>query len=344
VTPTPLAPDPKSVVRCARELAKATTAFVVTDLTTLERCAHQAFRCIQGRPAGPERSACLEGAGRRCVAKITKLASARTRFAATYDGRCGGNPPRVPLPVMRDPDVLAFAQLEPTCIAEIGLSLTSHGAISACIHLAGACEVEIGLGTAMPRLTDALGLLFPLAGTPYCLPAALGDDGGLADPAAARTATRCQRTLLTAGRQLLKRQLGVAGRCVEKLLKCRLNDPASGCVREAAGCADRLDALADPSRGVRAKLGAKTARACELLDVAALGAANGLGFDAAAARCGALGEPPPGDAAAIAGCVARAYGCAASAIIRHALPLVDDELGRVGLALDDDVFCAPSAL
>ena len=39
-------------------------------------------------------------------------------------------------------------------------------------------------------------------------------------------------------------------------------------------------------------------------------------------------------------CVTRAYGCAGSKLIRQALPLVDNELARVGLSLGNDAFCA----
>src|SRR5207247_2336134 len=55
-----------------------------------------------------------------------------------------------------------------------------------------------------------------------------------------------------------------------------------------------------------------------------------------------IGVTPLGDASAVATCVARSFGCAATAIVRSALPLVDDELGRFGLVLDDDPLCPAS--
>jgi len=331
-TPTPLAPEPKTALRCAQTLAKASTSFVLADLKALEQCATRAFRCIQGAPPGDARAACLDGAARRCRSRVDKLIVARTRFNALLAKSCGGTPPVVPLAVMRDPDVLAFAILEPTCQAETGLSLTSHGAIAACVQLGGACAVEQSLGTAMPRLADALGLLFPLEGLPFCIPEPLGNDLGL-DGNAARDAARCQRTLLSSGRKLLRRQIAVAGRCVTKLLACRLADASSPCARATEQCARKLAALADPTRGTRAKLVSAAERSCRALDLPALRATNGLGFDGAVAPCSALGEGPLESIGAIAGCVARSYECAGNAIARHALPLVDSELARVALAL-----------
>ncbi len=331
-TPTPPAPEPKTTLRCTQAIAKATTSFVLADLKALEQCSTLAFGCIQGETPGNVRDACLDGAARRCLSRIDKLTDSRARFNARLTKSCGGTPPIVPLAVMRDPSALAFALLEPTCQAETGLSLTSHGAIAACIHLGGACAVETSLGTAMPRLADALGLLFPLEGLPFCIPPPLGNDLGL-DGDAAREAPRCQRTLLTSARKLLRRHVAVAARCVTKLFACRLADASSPCARPADQCARKLAALGDPARGTRAKLVSKAERSCGKVDLPGLRDANGLGFDGAMAACSALGEGPLDSITAIAGCVAQAYQCAGNSIVRHALPLVDDELARVALAL-----------
>jgi len=337
-TTTPLEPEPKPVLRCARALARSTATFVLTDLAALELCGERALRCVQARPPGPEQAACLDGAARRCAAKLARLDKARLRFAAQLGKLCGGAPPAVPLAVMRDPDALAFAVLEPTCQAETGLVLSSHGAITACIQLGGACAVETALGVALPRLGDLLGLL-PDGGGALCLPAPLGNVLGLDDPAAARVAPRCAHALLGGARRTLKRQLTTAGQCVEKLLKCRLADPTSACERDAARCAAKLAVLADPARGEAAKLAAKAERACAGLGGEALAAPNGLGFAGAAAECAALGEAALDTPAAVAHCIVRAYGCAAASVVRHALPGVDAELGRVGLTLDFGAGC-----
>ncbi len=70
---------------------------------------------------------------------------------------------------------------------------------------------------------------------------------------------------------------------------------------------------------------------------------SGLGFANAAATCTALGAPAPTSGDTLAPCVGAAYGCAAGALIRRALPLVDSELAAVGLALGTDFTCPIAA-
>jgi len=80
--------------------------------------------------------------------------------------------------------------------------------------------------------------------------------------------------------------------------------------------------------------------ACGVLPTDVLRGASGIGYAAIDQRCAALGADPATDGDAMARCVTRAYGCAGSDIVRQALPLVDSELARVGLALGNDAFCA----
>jgi hypothetical protein len=340
-SPTPGVPmvDARLVVGCARGLVRALGTYALADLTALETCAVRAFACVQANAPGDARAACLGAAMHRCDTKIAKLDSARGSFTERFSSACGGDPPRLSLTALRHGELLDFAQLEPTCNAETGLLLTSHGAIAACLQLAAPCAVERALAVALPRVGDLLAMLRDLGGAAFCVPAPTGDDLGLADVAAARLATRCQRAIAAGARRLLKREIAVAGRCVEKLLKCRLGDAPDGCARPAAACAQRLAALDDARRGAPATLVAKTERICGVLAPAALAADAGLGFDSVAATCLALGQAPIGTPAEVAACVARAYGCAAGDVLHHALPLIDAELDRAGLVLPDALFC-----
>ena len=89
-----------------------------------------------------------------------------------------------------------------------------------------------------------------------------------------------------------------------------------------------------------ARLRTKAARSCRDLDLANVLAAAGLGFDANAGRCDALGVPALTSIADVAECVARGYRCSATAVVRHALPFLPDELAQRGLDLGD-AFCPP---
>src|SRR5207245_2687747 len=71
-TPLPLV-QPKSVLACERALGRASTTLVAADVTTIERCGLAAFSCIQSKPAGADRDACIAKAQTRCAKKLTAL-------------------------------------------------------------------------------------------------------------------------------------------------------------------------------------------------------------------------------------------------------------------------------
>ena len=342
-TPTAVLPlvQAKPVLACENALGRAATALVTADITTIERCSLDTFTCIQTKAAGPGQDACIAAAQTHCAAKMLTLDKARSKFTQTLASTCGGTPPRVPLALMLAPSVLAFEEVQPSCQQDVGLTLTSLGAIAGCVQATGACRAERALAIAVPRIGDLLSPLIPVVDSGLCVPPPAGDLAGLGDPAEAKLAVRCQKGTSAAGRKLLLQRLVTARQCVDGLLKCRLSGRGdSVCAKIAARCEIRLTALTSGPSSATAKLAVSVDRACGALAPTTLLGADGVGFDAIAARCTALGVSPIGDASAVASCVARAFGCAATSIVRHALPLVDDELGRFGIVLDGDPFCA----
>ncbi|MCC6764896.1 MAG: hypothetical protein IT293_09555 [Deltaproteobacteria bacterium] len=331
--------EPRAVLECERTLGKSNAAVVLDGLKTFEACALDAFKCLHTKIAGAPRSACLAGAGKRCNAKLAKLAAKHVRFRSQFLTTCGGDPPSVPIEIMRSTDVLGFALLQPQCF---GLELTSPEAILGCLQIVSPCEAQHALGIGAPRIGDLLGLLgVDVGGEAVCLPAPLGSNDGLAGLPVASQALRCQRAVVTGGRKLLSRQLSIARTCVDSLLKCRLGGkPREACQKIGDACARKLATLDGPSTGARAKMLAAIHGACGALPPDVLRAPGGIGYAAIDERCADLGSAPADDPAAMAACVARAYGCAGSAIVRQSLPLVDRELARVGVALGDDAFCA----
>ncbi len=205
-TPTPVLPlvQPKPVLACERSIGKTASALVLTDLQTLETCSLLAFKCVQTKPPGAERDTCIAKAQDRCASKRTKLDRAIIAFSQTIDGACGGAPPRVPLLLLRSASVLSFETLEPTCEDEIGISLDSIGAISACIQIDGTCRTERALAMAIPRVGDLLDALFDAENAGLCVPPATGNLSGLVDTAQAKMAVRCQKTRQRNGAQALE--------------------------------------------------------------------------------------------------------------------------------------------
>jgi len=339
-TPTTILPllESKPVLKCERAIGKTAAKMLLVEAGALERCGTAAFQCVQSKPEGIERDKCLASAANRCQRKLSRLEKVQVDLTEAFTEFCGGTPPRVPLPFMRSSEVLGFEQLEPSCVEELGLSLTSLSAITACVRVVGGCRVEEAVAVGIPRLGDLLDHFFDVSESGLCVPAPTGDHGSLVDTEFERPVQRCQKKIAAASRRMLTKQVNVARKCADGLFRCRVS--GRDCERVALTCGKRLANLEDGQRGVVAKLRSSIDKACGDLDPSVLTSTAGLGFEGAAARCVALGVSPVGDAEQIASCVARAYGCAATDVIRHALPLVDMELERVGLSLGNDVFCA----
>jgi hypothetical protein len=341
-TPTPMLPlaDPNPVLACERAFGRASSALAGTDLSVLEACSLLAFQCVERQPAGTERDDCLANAAERCASKRATIERARTKFGSALDRACGGQPPRVPLLLLRASSVLGFENIEPVCQEDIGLTLDSMVAISACVQIGAECRAESALAIAVPRIADLLALLFDAENSGLCLPAPTGNTAGLVAADQIGPAIACQKAAAAAARKLIQRRISVGRKCTDTLLKCRLtNRPVITCQKVADQCADRLRSLTNGPRAAAATLLAVLQRRCGELPAEAFLGPEGVGFDATAARCVALGVPALIDTTDVATCVARAGECGASAILRHAVPVVDDELARYGLLLDDGPFC-----
>ncbi len=135
----------------------------------------------------------------------------------------------------------------------------------------------------------------------------------------------------------------MARKCVDSLLKCRLTGkPQATCQKAADRCAKQLNSLRTGPKASALQLAGALQRSCGALTSEALLDDAGIGFEGIADRCAAIGVPVVTDPGDVAACVARAFDCAGSAMVRHALPAIDSELARFGLVLDNDPFCLPS--
>ena len=336
-TSPPLPPlQPRSVLLCERTLAKGVSRVVGNELTFLETCATESLACLALGDA--DRPACLARVARRCTSRFAKLVRVRSTFATAFGKACS-EPTGLPFALLRAPQGLAFAELEAACEDDVGLALTSPSAVLACVE-AGDCAGERALATALPRLAEVVPRVFDGGSAGFCVVPATVDPQLPLGTLSTRSALRCQRGIVTAGRKLLTRELAAASRCVDALLGCRLaGGDAAACAPVADRCARKLGALTDTNTGARARLAATVLKACGGVTPGALLTADGLGFGASAAACERFGLPAPQSVVDLAPCLGAAYGCAAGTLVRRAVPLVDDELARVGLALGDDFAC-----
>ncbi|MEO6027222.1 MAG: hypothetical protein ABIR79_10195, partial [Candidatus Binatia bacterium] len=324
---------PRAVLGCERTLAKGTTKLTTTALGFLESCGLEALGCLAAGDV--DAPACLARIAKRCQSRFGKLARAYDGFESKFTKSCAGDPAAVPFPVVRSADVLAFASLDDTCAADVGLALTSPSAVLTCVERA-TCATERALAVALPHLPELLPRVFDESSAGLCL-----STSAPVDVHPSRLAVRCQRAVVTAARKLLTKQLVVAERCVDGLLACRLaGGTPTSCAAVTERCDRKLAALDDQAQGTRARLTATIVKTCGALPPDVLLGPTGLGFANVGVTCLALGVAPPTGADTLAPCIGAAYGCAAGGIIRRVLPFAESELARVGLELGSAFACS----
>ncbi len=336
----PLLEDSKSVIRCERAISKVSTKLFLLELESIEKCGVGAFKCVQTRAEGADRSKCLVSAASRCERKLGRISKARVAVTEAFDKECGGSPALVPLPFMRSSEVIGFEEIEPECLSEIGLSLTSLPAITACVRFAGSCRIETVTEMSIPHIGD-LFAQFENVSSGGCLPAPDGNLASLVGTDLERPVQKCQKAIATGSRRLVKKQISVGRKCADTLFRCRLGgNDAAKCQKIGDRCAARLAKLAAPGRGAVEKLEATIIKACNELPASAILSDAGLGYGDVADRCAAVGTGPLSDVSELARCVSRSYRCATNSLTRLALPMVDMELQRVGVTLGDESFCS----
>jgi len=337
----PLLEDSKSVVRCERAIGKVSTKLFLIELEAIEKCGSSAFKCVHTRTEGADRTKCLASAATKCQRKLARIGQARVDVTEAFGEECGGSPALVPLPFMRSSEVIGFEAIEPECLSEIGVSLTSLPAITACVRFAGSCRIETVAAMSIPHIGDLFDQFDNVSSSGNCLPEADGSLTSLVDTDLERPIQKCQKAIAAGSRRLMKKQITVSRKCADTLFRCRLGgNDAAKCQKIGDRCAVRLAKFADPVRGEVAKLEASIVKSCGDLPASALLSDAGLGYDDVADRCAALGTGPLSDISELAQCVSRSYLCATNSLTRLALPMIDMELQRVGTDLGDESFCS----
>jgi hypothetical protein len=347
-------------VVCEKALGKASSALVSADLSAIQHCSTNAFNCIQLNTAGSFRDACLASASADCAARRAGVATLRDQLRASVDTTCADV--RVPVEILRSQDGFGFEKIEASCQQNAGLSLDSIDDIIGCVQQATMCRAERALAVAIPRISDLLAQSFDVESSGICVPPPTGNLDGLSDPIQAGRAVKCQSGTSVAAQQVLSRRFALTQHCADALFKCRItNAPVEQCAGLAAKCNGQIGALTTGTTSNLAALAKVYEKACKNVTPDSLMNPGGLGFNAAVARCNGLGVRPIGNPAAclpqlgalgvekataacpshtIGTCVARAFDCAASTIVRSALPFAEDDLGRFDVALTENPFCA----
>jgi hypothetical protein len=155
--------------------------------------------------------------------------------------------------------------------------------------------------------------------------------GGLADPVAAKRATKCQQTIGKGGTAFLATRLKQLDKCTNGISKCIQTKPDDdACIAKAsAKCA----ALRGAATAARAKLLSSVQAKCGSPFVTStdLRGPTGIGYDGFATDCTVALGHPAADIADVAECIARRYACGSGDIYGTEAPRAGELQGVAGL-------------
>lgn len=175
-----------------------------------------------------------------------------------------------------------------------------------------------------------------------CAPRADGGALAFGDPANAKAFTACAKTLANAGARLVKTHAKRLESCALAAFTCVQLKPADpACLAKAtAACAKQLGGSASDD----AALAAAVRKRCDspTLDIAALLAPTGFGFDAERQGCADLGVSSLGSVDAVTTCLARQHRCRAEELIAAAVPRTTELLALLGRAPAAEFSCLPA--
>jgi hypothetical protein len=156
-----------------------------------------------------------------------------------------------------------------------------------------------------------------------------GPPQGLADPAAAKKAVRCQKALTTASAKLVVARAKRLDSCATRVLGCVQTKPGDAACRDKAAvpCARGLGKLGTDETKMRASI----VKSCGTLSPTDRGSAAGLGFETQAGSC-----PGLADVNQLAGCVAARNRCDGDDLMTVEEPRAGEMLRLVGATLEPD--------
>jgi hypothetical protein len=165
--------------------------------------------------------------------------------------------------------------------------------------------------------------------TPRTHPTAtpVGPPAGLADPAAAKSAVRCQKVLTSASAKLVTSRLKRLDACATRVLGCVQTKPGD------VSCRDK--SVPTCQRGIgklgvdETKMRASIVKSCAPLSAVDRGSAAGLGFDTQVASC-----PGVADVSQLAGCTAARNRCDGDDLMTVEEPRTGELLRLVGVTLE----------
>lgn len=329
----------KAALKCQKAIAKAGAKLAVQRLSRVQKCVQAELVCLQEKLV-PE---CHAKAAQTCAKELAAVGDDEAKLTSTIVKACGakepGAPPVVSIDDLRDPVGLGYGFVEGACALEHGVAgLVDATDLARCLARQHACRVDVAIGAAAPRAYELLRRAGRDVATEFpCL--ALGSDGdggGLGDPKTkGKAASACEKALAAAGAKLVKTRLKGVQQCATAVFACAQVDAGdAACVAKArATCAKAFAGLG--ASGDEAALVTAVVKGCTggTLTGDDLRSVVGLGFDASASECAALGVPSLDGPTQIGECVGRRLGCRARHVLEFELPRLRELMGTGQVAV-----------
>jgi hypothetical protein len=188
------------------------------------------------------------------------------------------------------------------------------------------------LALEVPRASE---LLVAGGATPGpCLPLAGALGAGVGDPDRGKAVVKCQATLAKATAKFVNGEAKAVLKCLQAAASCvQLKPGDSDCLAKLRTSCAKSVADVGAAGDLPAKLTAAIGKDCGGLAAGELTGASGLGYQARAAECAALGAPPPTSAAGIADCLRRQHACRVAQMLDATTPRTSELLGLGQVAL-----------
>lgn len=296
----------QALARCAAGLRKAGARYGTRRLQRVQKCLAATAKCVQRKPGD---ASCLDRAAAGCTKERAGFAADEAILAGTATKACAA----VATTDLRSAAGLGFVAEDAPCVAEGAAAPATIVEVAACLQRGHACRADELAAFESPRAAELLTLAGQnLADYPCVAFGADGGGAGVADPLRAQAVDRCGKTIRDAAAKFARGKSKVVAKCLRAVEDCLFGDGAAvpPCLDGAqATCAKAIAGLTRPGNGVEAKLTGAIAGACAPVATADVLAPVGLGFEALAGTCGALGVPSLDSSAALATCVVRQHEC-----------------------------------
>lgn len=321
--------DAKLAEKCQKSLAKAAATFTGKRLGLAGTCTETIFACLQTKPDGAKRDACVAKAATKCRGAFAKIDAATGKLHTAIMKQCAS----LGVAGLTAPDGLGFAGHPPACEEALGRPVGSVADLATCLTATHACAIDAMLGVAAPRAKALLrhaGALDGLADPFLCLPDRGGTDEAVADRrGTGKALTKCARAIRTKASALGAKRLKALGRCATALFACEQRDDQACRTKAATSCEKAFAAVAAAADDLPSDLAAKCASPlqAEALQLA------GLHLGAVTDVCAAVGVPVVASFGQHATCLIRQQACAVEELAQAAVPRAAGLLAAQGLSL-----------